>query len=151
MVHIRDEGSVFDVPIDRVWEYVASGDRHSRAHAHQGFRRQQLSDRSGEYSWEQPFDGRLQRFTMRWTSYRPLGVAYDVTEGPFAGSTFFLYYGSMGDRTAVTMVGEFVSPTMAESQIPAAVDRFFTTEFEQDLAALRQDRDAAPASRGTPA
>jgi len=139
MVFVRDEGGVFDATREEVWEFVGSGDHHSEAHRHRSIRRDRISHRSGRYSWEQEFDGAPTRFTMRWTSFHPLGVAYDVLEGPFSGSTFFLYYVALGARTGVGLVGEFVSPTISDSDLPAAVDRFFAKEFEQDSAALRRD------------
>lgn len=138
MVFVRDEGSLFDAPIEAVWEFVGSGDDHSAAHRHRAQRRERHSDRSGTYSWEQPFDGRPERFAMRWTSYWPLGIAYEVLEGPFTGSQFFLYYEPRGRRTAVGIVGEFRSPTIPPADVAAAVERFFTLEFEQDHAALRE-------------
>jgi hypothetical protein len=144
MVFVRDEGSVFDVPLDEVWRFVGSGDHHSDAHRHRTTTRERLGEQAGQYSWEQEFDGEAVRFTMRWTSFHPLGVAYDVLEGPFAGSRFFLYYTPTGTRTAVGVIGEFVSPTLAEDQIAAAVDRFFSKEFEQDHAAMLRDRARAP-------
>jgi hypothetical protein len=143
MVFVLDSDGVFDVPIDEVWAFVGSGDHHSHAHRHAHFTRERLGERSGRYSWEQPFDGAPTRFTMRWTSFHPVGVAYDVLEGPLAGSKFFLYYVPLGDRTGVTVVGEFVSPTLPAGAIAAAVDRFFATEFEQDHAAMRRDRAAS--------
>lgn len=139
MVFLRDEGDEFDVPIEAVWEFVSSGNHHSDAHHHRDWGRQPIRENSGEYSWEQEFDGAPTRFTMRWTSFYPLGVAYEVLAGPFTGSKFFLYYRAQGPRTGVTVVGEFVSPTLPPSQVPAAVDRFFTTEFEQDHAAMKKD------------
>lgn len=137
MVFLRDEGDVFEVPLEEVWAFISSGDGHSRAHGHQGVRREVRETTKGTYSWEQEFDGRPERFTMRWTSFPPVGVAYEVLAGPFEGSTFFLYYTPKGERTGVSVVGEFVSPSLPASEIPAAVDRFFAKEFEQDSAALR--------------
>lgn len=147
MVFVRDEGDEFDVPLDAVWAFVSSGDHHSAAHHHRANSRERLSDRSGEYRWEQEFDGRPTRFAMRWVSYHPVGIAYDVTEGPFAGSRFFLHYTPRGARTAVGILGEFVSPTIPKDEIAAAVDRFFAREFEQDREAMRRDRDAAASRR----
>lgn len=148
MVHFRDEGSVFLAPLELVWQFVGSGDRHSEAHGHSNTRRKLLSGNSGEYSWEQPFFGIARRFTMRWNSFYPIGLAYEVLEGPFAGSTFFLFYTPQEGRTGVTVVGEFVSPTLPTAEIPAAVDRFFATEFAQDHAAIQRlqakIRDAPP-------
>lgn len=144
MVFLRDEGSVFDAPLDMVWRFVSSRELHAAAHRHRRVRRRRLPGNSGRYSWEQPFDGRSVRFTMRWTAFPPVGIAYDVLEGPFAGSRFFLYYRPKGSRTGVSVAGEFVSPTLAAEQVPAAVDRFFAKEFEQDQAGLRAARQAGP-------
>jgi hypothetical protein len=142
VVFVRDRGGSFAAPIDAVWEFVGSGDHHSQAHGHTGARRVPHSDRSGTYSWEQPFDGSTARFTMRWTSFWPVGIGYDVLEGPFAGSRFFLLYEPQGERTGVEIVGEFVSPTLPVEAIPAAVERFFAREFEQDSRAIERDRAA---------
>lgn len=145
MVFLRDEGSVFEAPLDEVWAFVGSGDHHSGAHEHRRTRRISQSPRVGEYSWEQSFDGAPTRFTMRWTSFHPLGIAYEVLEGPFEGSRFFLWYEARASRTAVSVVGEFVSPTLAAGEIDAAVRRFFDREFEQDVAAIARDRAASRA------
>lgn len=135
---LRDEGSVFEAPSELVWEFVGSGDTHSGAHGHRANRRERGPGNSGTYSWEQEFDGGRARFTMHWVSYHPLGIAYEVLEGPFAGSRFFLYYVPQGARTAVGIVGDFRSPTIAAERLEALVRRFFEIEFEQDHAAIRR-------------
>lgn len=140
VVFLRDEGGVFDAPVEAVWAFVGSGEAHSKAHEHRDFRRELLAPDHGRYSWEQPFDGRPVRFTMEWWAYDPLGCAYRVLEGPFAGSTFYLYYVPRGTRTEVGILGEFRSPTLPEPEIEPAVRRFFATEFEQDAAALARHR-----------
>jgi hypothetical protein len=147
MVFVHDQGSVFDAPLEKVWAFVSSREVHSAAHRHRSVRREIISETKGQYSWEQEFDGTPARFTMRWTSFHPVGVAYDVLEGPFAGSRFFLYYTPRGPRTEVGVVGEFVSSTIPEKELPAAVDRFFSLEFEQDSRALSEAKVAAPPSK----
>lgn len=142
MVFIRDEGSRFAAPLDRVWKLVSSGPIHSAAHGHRATVRRSLPGNAGEYSWEQDFDGASTRFMMRWTAFPPVGVAYDVLEGPFSGSRFFLYYIPRGDETEVVVVGEFVSSILPPEQIRPAVERFFSVEFDQDSAALRTFPDA---------
>ncbi len=138
MVFVRDEGSVFDAPLEVVWDFFGSGPEHSRAHRHRNVARERLSERSGSYTWEQDFRGAPTCFDMRWTSFPPVGLGYDVVGGPFVGSTFFLYYTPQGDRTGVAVVGEFVSPTLPASEVAAAVDEFFSLEFAQDSAAIRE-------------
>jgi len=100
-----------------------------------------LSENSGTYSWVQDFGGQPARFTMRWTTFIPLGIAYEVLAGPFSGSQFFLYYTPRGSQTGVTVVGEFTSGTLPPEELEASVDRFFSDEFEQDRAALREWRE----------
>ncbi len=138
MVFVRDTGDVFDAPLNVVWDFVGSGNEHSDAHRHRHFHRERLSDRSGQYSWEQDFQGAPARFTMRWTSYHPVGLAYDVLEGPFAGSRFFLIYAPQGDKTGVSIIGEFVSSTIPADRLPAAVDAFFSVEYAQDSAGIKK-------------
>lgn len=133
---VRDEGGVFGAPLEAVWRFVGSGVGHSEAHAHRRVRRRIFTPSSGRYSWEQEFDGRNARFTMRWRAFVPVGVVYDVLDGPFTGSRFILYYTPRGRRTEVGIVGEFRSPTLPPKQIPAAVRRFFAREFEQDRRAI---------------
>ena len=137
MVFLRDEGGVFEATLEEIWKFLGSGAPHSDAHHHREVRREILSENSGTYSWVQEFGGLSVRFTMRWVAFVPVGLAYEVLEGPFAGSKFFLYYTPNGVRTGVTVVGEFMSTSIPPAQLEAAVDRFFSDEFEQDRAALR--------------
>ncbi len=153
MVFVRDEGSVFDAPLAVVWDFFGSGKEHSDAHRHRDVERQRLAENSGRYAWTQDFRGGTARFVMRWTSFAPVGLGYEVLEGPFAGSRFFLYYTPLGERTGVTVVGEFTSPTLPASEVANAVGAFFATEFEQDRAALaaRMGRDPGRPEERNPA
>jgi hypothetical protein len=140
MVRIQDEGSVFEASLDEVLGYLGSGAPHSAAHRHRRVRRVSNGPGSGTYSWEQAFEGHRTDFSMRWTSYLPLGLAYDVLVGPFAGSKFFLYYVPRGDGTAVSVVGEFESPTIPLDRLETSLRRFLATEFDQDAAGLERWR-----------
>ncbi len=138
MVFVRDEGSVFDAPRAVVWDFFGSGKEHSDAHRHRDVQRQMVAENVGRYAWTQDFRGTPKRFVMRWTSFAPVGLGYEVLEGPFAGSRFFLYYEPRGEKTGVAVVGEFTSSTIPEPEIASAVEAFFSTEFEQDSAAIRE-------------
>jgi len=136
MVFVRDEGSVYNAPLDQVWRFLSLGALHTEAHHHRDVERKSLPGNAGEYAWEQDFDGKPARFAMRWTSFPPFGIAYDVLEGPFAGSKFFVYYRPRGNKTRVTIVGDFVSSTIAPERLEAVVLGFFALEFEQDSTAI---------------
>jgi len=136
MVFVRDEGSVYNVPLDEVWKFLSSPRQHSDAHQHRNASRKELPGNAGEYSWEQDFEGKSERFTMRWTAYPPFGIVYEVLEGPFIGSKFFVYYRPRGTKTRVTIVGEFSSPSIPEARLESSVLGFFAKEFDQDSAAM---------------
>jgi len=136
MVFVRDEGSVYNASLEEVWKFLSASERHSDAHQHRNFSRKELPGNSGEYSWEQEFEGKTERFSMRWTAFPLFGIAYEVLEGPFVGSKFFAYYRPRGNKTRVTIVGEFISPSIAAPQLESSVLRFFAKEFEQDSAAI---------------
>jgi hypothetical protein len=136
MVFVRDEGSVFNASLEDVWRFLSSEAPHSEAHQHRKAERKSLSENAGQYSWEQDFQGKPERFTMRWTSFPMFGIAYEVLEGPFVGSKYFAYYRPRGPKTRVTIVGDFASPTIPAARLEAAVLGFFALEFEQDSAAI---------------
>lgn len=140
VILLRDEGSIFDAPVQEVWDFVGSREPHAAAHRHRSVRREREHENSGSYSWEQDFEGQPARFTMRWTSFHPLGIAYEVLEGPFSGSKFFLYYVPHGNRTGVDLVGVFTSPSIPDGRLEESVRRFFAVEFEQDQAGLAEFR-----------
>ena len=136
MVFVRDEGSVYNAPLEEVWRFLSSGPIHSEAHRHRKAQRTALPGNAGEYTWEQDFEGKPEMFTMRWTSFPLFGIAYDVVLGPFAGSKFFVYYRPRGTKTRVTIVGDFVSPTIPAARVEPAILGFFAREFEEDSVAI---------------
>lgn len=140
MVFLEDRGSRYDASLDEVWEFLSSPEEHTIAHRHRNVQRDLTSEREGTYSWEQPFDGAPARFSMHWRSFHPVGIVYDVLDGPFTGSRFFLYYLPHDGSTEVVVAGDFVSPTLPPADVPRAVERFFRLEFEQDSAAIAARR-----------
>ena len=136
MVFVRDEGSVYNASLEEVWRFLSSPDAHTAAHQHRNVRRTALPGNAGEYSWEQEFEGKSERFTMRWTAFPRFGIAYEVLEGPFVGSKFFAYYRPRGPKTRVTIVGDFASPSIPAPRLESSVLGFFAREFEQDSVAM---------------
>lgn len=136
MVFYHDDAGEFEAPLDLVWAYFRSPGDHRTAHGHRHSRLESLTETCFLATWEQEFAGRSVEFQMRGTEFPPLGFAYEVLRGPFAGSKFFNYYRPRGPRTGVTLVGEFRSLTLPDGELEAAVRAFFDTEFEQDRAGL---------------
>lgn len=136
MVRVVDEGSVFEAPLERVWTLMRSQEYHHHP-SMLGFRASPTSDPDVlELSWEMPLGGLRVPMAARLTFYPPLGFTMDYVEGPLAGSKEFEFYTPHGDRTAITVVGDYVSPSMDDEELRAAADRVLTDVFEEDAANL---------------
>ncbi len=138
MVHLIDEGSHFDAPIDQVWKYLQSDEDHRPAHkGRRNFQRTALNESSFINSWEQDNRGTWVKIVNKVTPLPPVGIAVEFLEGPMAGSKFFNYYTPRGNRTGVTVVGEFTSAQIPASQLEPAVRGVLQEVFEEDTVALK--------------
>ncbi len=139
MVHIVDEGSHFDAPVDVIWKYLLDQEDHARAHQS---RRNMKVEPAGEnlvhVSFEQNVQGNWVKVVNRITILAPLGSAIEMTEGPMKGSKWINYYTPMGNRTGVTVVGEFQSAMLPGAQLEPAVRKNLEDAFNEDSAAIRE-------------
>ncbi len=139
MVHIKDEGSHFDAPLNVVWAYIQSETDHGEAHkGRRNFQRKPISETSVELSWEQEMDGKWVKSANRLTFLPPLGFAVEPLEGPFAGSKFFNYYVPKGNKTEVVVVGEWTSKTIPPAMLEKAVWANLEKVFHEDSDAIKQ-------------
>ena len=98
-------------------------------------------------SWEQVDDANSQniRMKIRGTMYYPLGITFEILEGPFADSKYFVYYiPTDNNKTGVTVVGDFKSNIIPEEQIKPIVLDFSERVFNEDITYLKtmiQDKD----------
>jgi hypothetical protein len=70
-------------------------------------------------SWEQVDDANGQNIKMkiRGTMYYPLGIAFEILEGPFVDSKYFVCYIPIdNNKTGVTVVGDFKSNLIPEDK-----------------------------------
>ena len=136
MVHLRDEGGVFDAPLEVIWAYHQDLAVHAQAHAQQRPTIRAITENQFLISYDQEQGGDRVHVVSRITVLPPTGLAIEIIEGPLAGSKFFNFYTPRGDRTEVTVVGHFVDPKLAEADVPEAVGRFLDEAFLADRAAL---------------
>jgi hypothetical protein len=138
MLHIKDEGSHFDVPIRTLWKYLEDDTVHALAHRSvRNLQVEPLTENAFLGSHEQNVAGTWVKARSRQTLLPPLGIAVECLEGPLAGSKFVFLYTPKGDRTEVTMVGDFTSPTIPPPRLGATVRELFSVAFDEDAAALR--------------
>jgi hypothetical protein len=138
MVHIKDEGSHFEAPIDVVWKYLQSEQEHGESHkGRRNFSRKELGPNMIELAWEQEIDGKWVKSANRLTMLPPVGFSVEPLEGPLAGSKFYNYYTPKGNRTEVTVVGEYTSKTIPAAQLEQAVMTNNEKVFKEDTEGIR--------------
>jgi hypothetical protein len=147
MIYIHDEGSVYDAPIDVVWDYLMhAGEDHVKAHASSAhfFEVKELSKTSAIVTAERKINGRWSRFVTRSTDYPSLGIVNEELEGDFAGSKFMVIYTPDGNKTRVEAYGELKSDTIPQSEIEQVFLKLLESSFNEDVPALKAFAENAP-------
>ena len=136
MVYILDEGSVFDAPIDKIWKYLPSDN-----HRHNSLKlisREMVNNNAVVITAERNIMGEMVRTKIKNTLYPPFGFVQEHLEGPTAGSKAFVYYVPKGNKTAITIVGDFVLSGMDEKTTRDAVMAQLQVVFDEDNANLKK-------------
>ncbi len=136
MVLIRDEGSLYDAPLDAVWRYLGS-EEHALAHPRTrnwkaepvGDRRPVLS-RARARPWLGPGGGSALLVPA-------LGLSNEVLEGPLARSKEFVLYTPRGDKTQVDVVGEYTSREIPASRLERMVRELSDEAYAEDAPRIR--------------
>jgi len=138
MVFIKDEGSRFHAPLDRVWKYMMDGERHDAAHATtRNGTFEPLSKTSMIYAAERWVDGTWVPERMRITVIEPVAVATEFLTGRFAGSAMVYVYRPTGDATEIDVYGNFRSDTVPADRLERTVLEFLESEFNEDTPAIQ--------------
>ena len=138
MVFIVDDGSVFEAPLDKVWKLVEAHNTDGpKIHPEmKNITQEEVSKNAVIIGWESDIQDRRVKSKMKITAYPPLGMTFELLEGPMTGSKFFNYYTPKGATTGVTVAGDFNSPVMTGDQLKQAVLAFLEQSFNEDSAYL---------------
>jgi hypothetical protein len=82
--------------------------------------------------------GKLVRTKITNTLYPPFGFVQEHLEGPTAGSRAFVYYVPKGNKTAITVVGDFRLEGADEQRTKDAVLAQLQVSFDEDNANLKK-------------
>jgi hypothetical protein len=82
-------------------------------------------------------NGKWEKVKTRTTVMAPLGLAIEMLEGPMTGSKFFNVYTPAGNKTAISVYGEFSSKSIPPAQLEPAVHGFLEQVFNEDNAAIK--------------
>jgi len=135
MVFLLDEGSVFDAPIDKIWNYLRS-DEHK--HPSMKILDREMVGNTVIITSERNMMGKTVRVRINNTLYPPFGIVQEHLEGPTASSKAFLYYTPKGDRTGVTIVGDFTIDGMDEQKTKDTMMAQLQTTFDEDNENLKK-------------
>jgi hypothetical protein len=151
MVYLKDEGSVFDAPIDFVWKYIYGGEEHDSAHkTTRNPKFGKYSDITLLYGSERYLRGKWAPDQMRISMFPPVSVVTEWLEGALAGSKLVYVYAPEGDKTRIDVYGEFTSKTLPPEEVEAAAREFLETEFAADAPAIRDAYVKQKTSAGKP-
>jgi hypothetical protein len=139
MVFIRDEGSVFDAPVDRVWEYIFGGEGHDVSHTTTRGGRMKVLNKDPfvlQYRAERKYRTKWVRETMRISFFPPVATVQELLDGPMKGSRWTYVYTPMGRKTQIDVFGEFRSKTLPARTLKTVARKFLANEFAEDAPAV---------------
>ncbi len=142
MVHLTDEGSHFEVPLEKVWKLNQAHETDGHK-IHPGMKNQKyekINETTTHFSWDTEMNGQMIHNKAKITNYLPVGQVLEFVEGPMSGSTIFNFYTPKGDRTAVTVVGNFKSAMMPDEMLKQAAQQFLDQAHNEDKAYLQTAR-----------
>ncbi len=138
MVFIKDDGSEFKAPLQKVWALAQS----EGVHKHSSQIDPQRSMDAGRvilsFGSKMP-DGSLSKNTVRITPLPPLGMTIEYTDGPMTGTTLMQYYTPKGDKTGVTVIGDAKSTMpIPDDQLKSNVLKGLEVAFHEDEENLKK-------------
>ena len=141
MTYFEDRGSVFDAPIDTVWDYIEK-DQESHLKAHgtslRNFEAKDLSEVTSLISCEVRWGGRWRKMVSRNTSIRPAVTINEELEGPYAGSKMVSLYYPQGRRTAIDVLCYMQSSELSPKEIKRETMRTLAKTFMEDAPFVRR-------------
>ncbi len=139
MVHVKDEGSHFEAPIETLWKFLQA-ETHDESHAKSTRNRhvKPLGENMVLITEEANMNGQWVKVANRITMFPPLGTVVEVLEGPMAGSKLANLYTPKGAKTQIDVYGEFTSAQIPAAQLEHAVRANLEAVFNDDTAALKE-------------
>jgi hypothetical protein len=110
VVHFRQEGTMYDVPIDVLWEFM-NWEGHGAAHEKNARNMSVLEETPNGvlYTYETKRGGDWRKITGRVLDFPPLGRVVQEVEGPYKGTQMVFLYTPVGGKTRLDIIARFVS------------------------------------------
>lgn len=119
---------MFDAPIDKIWKY-----RSSDVHQHPSVKliSREIKGNAVEMVQERNV-GKPMRIKVRNIMYPPFGMVQEFLEGPMTGSRAFQYFIPKGDKTGVTVVGDYLIEGLDDAKVKEIVLNQNQALFDED-------------------
>ena len=144
MVYFEDRGTVYNAPIDVLWDFILKANEpHSKAHQRtlRNMNWRVLNEITGEGSCEVVRGGTWRKMRFRITTIPPLVRIIEEFGGRYDGQKIVFLYTPKGRRTAVDV---FVR---TRKEVAEETRQALANAYEEDLPALRKylrSREDAP-------
>ncbi len=121
--------------IDKIWKYLQSEE-----HRHPSIKmvNREVIGNTVVITSERNIMGKVALTKIKNTLYPPFGLVQEHLEGPLAGSKAFQYYTPKGDKTGITVVGDFVIKGLDDKATREAVLAQAQITFDEDNANLKK-------------
>jgi hypothetical protein len=142
MVQFEDTGTLIDVPLHRLEEFLNS-DEHGSTHDHavRNFTVREKVGPTTVLAYERTLKGGPWTPSVtRLSEFRPLCVVVEDLEGDLAGSKFVAVYRSEGERTRIDLFGDIRSPRWPEDEAKQIFLDTLAEAHAEDVAALERYR-----------
>ncbi len=138
-VFFHDADTVYDAPIEVLWEFILNGGEiHGGAHhaTLRNFEGKDLSPTCFEASYEVLRGGKWRKSRSRTTLYPPVCKVAEQLEGDYAGSVLLWQYWPAGKRTRVDVWARLRSDVLSARELRAQWRESLTNAYEEDVAVL---------------
>ena len=127
VVNFREEGTMYNVPIDLVWEFM-NWKGHAAAHEKSGRNFKVLEEAPNRVTvtHESFRGGNWRKITSRVVDFPPLGRVVEEIEGPYKGTQMVFLYTPVGRRTRLDIIARFVSDLLG----PEALERHMVDSIQ---------------------
>jgi hypothetical protein len=134
VVHFRQEGTMYDVPIEVLWGFM-NWEGHGAAHEKNARNMAVLEETPNGvlYTYETRRGGDWRKITGRVLDFQPLGRVVREIEGPYKGTQMVFLYTPAGGKTRLDIIARFVSDVLD----PETLERHMVDSLE--LAGVEDD------------
>jgi hypothetical protein len=127
VVHFRQEGTMYDVPIDVLWEFMM-WEGHGVVHE-KSVRNMTVLEETPNgvlYTCETLRGGDWRKITGRVLDFRPLGRVVQEIDGPYKGTQMVFLYTPLEGKTRLDIIARFVSDELD----PETLERHMVDSIE---------------------